>query len=166
MQNEAQAHMIFRQAMAYAAGAMAINKVLTPHLTYRDHEPLPYIMNMSFAIELLFKALLAYEDRPTKVHQFDKLLNNLSAHKRKEIQNLYKAERKYRTMTSKQFQEEVKAISNTFTRWRYLFEPDKVNSELKMGHLVGLANACVTANVNNCPSWQRYKRIIKRAKGA
>ncbi len=59
---------IFRQAIAYASGAMAINSILKPRRNMANYEPLPYILCLSFSIELLFKSLLSCYKKSTRGH--------------------------------------------------------------------------------------------------
>ena len=85
MANLNKAEVMFRQGVAYAAGAMSVQKKLEPYLSQENYEPLPFILNLSFAIELLLKSLLKLENKTTRGHKYIPLFNELSAQTQSKI---------------------------------------------------------------------------------
>lgn len=160
--NTQKAEVIFRQAVAYAAGAMAIDQVLTPNRTFNNFEPLPYIMNLSFAIELFMKALLRCEGKDCRGHKYLSLFNKLSSSNQRALFLAYKKKRRRNNMSQDEFKNEISSINNTFARWRYVYE--SANIALAMERLVAFANATMDANIEKQPTWKCYGKLVSRAK--
>ena len=162
MTNTQKGEVIFRQAVAYAAGATAIDQVLTPQNTFDNCEPLPYILNLSFAIELFLKALLKCEGKDCRGHQYISLFDKLSHNNQRALFSACKQKRRDNSMSEDEFRNEISSISKTFAQWRYIYESHK--AALKMQYLVALANATMDTNLEKQPTWKAYRKLISRAR--
>lgn len=162
MTDTQEAEVIFRQAVAYAAGAMAINEVLTPDKTVDNFEPLPYILNLSFAIELFMKALLKCESKDCRGHLYLSLFDKLSDTNQRALLSAYRQKRRNTNMSQDEFRNEISSINNTFVQWRYVYESK--NTTLRMRCLVAIANAAMDTNLKKQPTWKCYRKLIGRAK--
>jgi len=157
------AEVIFRQAVAYAAGAMSVNTKLKPGQSQSNYEPLPFILNLSFAIELYLKAMLKIEGKSIRGHKYIPLFNQLSDAIKVAIVTEYGKERKNNNMDLNTFISEITPFDDSFADWRYIFEKSSGTTNLEIYWLVSLANACMNITILNNPTWAKYKSLINQA---
>jgi hypothetical protein len=92
----------------------------------------PAITNRAFSIELYLKTLLLAEGKEEEGHRLDKLYKKLSTESKGRILGLLSIE-------AVRFDREIEAISNTFVKWRYIYEVK--TASLNLDFLRGLSYA-------------------------
>ena len=158
------AEVIFRQAVAYMAGAMAVRRVFRPLEKTEDFESLPYLLNVSFGIELLLKALIGLEKVIPRSHKYVALFNELSGSKRIKVLHNYRRSRNMPELTEQTFLGELQNFENTFVDWRYIYEADSGYTRLDINGLVAFANSLLEVAKSTRDDWQGYAALIDRAK--
>lgn len=123
---------IFIQARVFMFTAGCIEAIIDKNIKGENSFGLlliPYIVNMSFACELLLKSLLSYSGRSINElheHKLEELYNSLPSDLQDKIRIGIEPDN---FREEKTFRKTLSIISDAFKKWRYCYEND--NGELK-----------------------------------
>ncbi len=154
------APVIFKQAVAYAAGAMSINKVLRPRYSIENYEPLPYFLCLSFSIELLLKSLLASLNIQGRGHDFINLTKELPEGELRLLEDKYFSLRNTDEIPPKDFFVELEEVKNMFVDWRYIYEKDDGYTTFEINYLLSFANALLSLCQQLHPEWRDKTTLL------
>ncbi len=117
----------FRQAAAFNGVAAQIWPQLRTDNPALANVAAPFVVNITFAIELFLKTIAALEERKVRGHQLDALFRSLPVSVQGTLEHRFPtALRHYGFQEEKSLSEALADAGNAFVEWRYTHERDAV----------------------------------------